>query len=506
MSTTRTLAPPPGPPDVLNEPLTIVLVVVACFLFLMLCALVIYVYKLQTDFKKEQHASEEAKDTKLRELHETKDAKEKEVLHEMAERLRQLRQNYELAMVNHARFIKDHDPELFEQMKESGEIHVAGEEIVEVHEERDIDAELAEIHKESGIDVNFTEEEKQELLANTEKTSRAKHLRAQMKELKRKQEARRKERTLEDERLALEQRLLDIESEEKLDALKRLEKKQKERDEVDNMLASKRLAITPNGEYIITRMGGAKMEFDTEPYDSDLDFDDRLPEMPEHLDDINPRGKELKGKLEELTHELRKDKAANRHREVEMERDMTLMRLRLAQAQRSNAKAERAMRENADEKAKDRASFDHDSFLDDHFGHFQPSPGGSPPPPRGNRDSFNPSYHVPPALVTKEVNPFVKDVPKHKHTAVPHFITAPWEVSGLAKSKTARADSHSPPRTRRKAQKHLMDYIASAMRDPDAQREALDSGEYLDVPVEEQAEAMKVVGEDGDQRSRKEIL
>ena len=439
-----TLAPPPPPPDTLNSTLTIVLAIVGGMLFIILIAVVVYVCQLQSAFRNEKQKIAETKEKNKQDLLSQRDDGEAQAMNLMDRQMDELKQEYNNAYIEHIKFIKDHDPEWFEEMKDKGYVLIDGEDSVMSDASRDIDEELNDLRTENKMrpdQLKFTKDEKEELLRNTDKTNTAKTLRREMRSLKKLRKERKDISSLEDEKLALEQKLADLDLEEKMVALAQLEKKQREREEMDNLRRSKRLAVAANGEYIISRMGGAAMDYDLEPYDSEFDFDDRLPELPAHLDDTNPRGKLLKEKLDELRVSLDNQKAVNSKRENEIDRDMTLMRLRLQQQNRTIARHERKIVANLSKNG---------------------AGGGGG------------------GVTIQEPSPDV-EVTKHKHEKVPHFITQPWNVDGI---RTAR------PRRRGKGgggdrgdsgntEHHLLSFIADAMKDPAAQEDALRSGRYL---------------------------
>eukprot|EP01061_Rhynchopus_euleeides_P019686 TRINITY_DN32297_c0_g1_i1.p1 TRINITY_DN32297_c0_g1~~TRINITY_DN32297_c0_g1_i1.p1 ORF type:complete len:526 (+),score=200.20 TRINITY_DN32297_c0_g1_i1:402-1979(+) len=460
-----TLAPPPPPPDTVDFGLTVVLIIVAFFLFVILCGLVVYVCMLQKAFKEEQDKMKESKQQTRQSLLQKRDEEEKQMLNMMDRQMDELREEYHENYVRHVKFLKDHNPEMFEQAKENGDILIDGEDSVMSDSERDIDQELKDLK----IRHQFTEEEKAELERVTDSTNKATGLRKEMRALRRLRKERKEASVLEDEKLGLEQKLAEMDLEEKMDSLMHLEKKQREREELDNMRRSKRLAVTENGEYIISRMGGAAMEYDQEPYDSEFDFDDRIPELPAHLDDMNPRGKLLKKKLDELRVHLDQQKAVNSRRENEIDRDITLMRLRLQQQNRKIERHERSIARNASSKK-------------------------------------------PAVTIQDPSDPASADVPLSSHEKVPHFITQPWNVEGInPPSKRGGA-----PRRRRlndgkgrgdadldgkggggggaggkSIDHHLLGYIADAMMDENAQQEALDSGLYLQGAEVEQASPLR---------------
>ena len=333
------LPPPPPPPDKLNTTLVIILAAIGVILFGLLVALVGYVCKLQGDYAKE--AKEGADDKKVELLKDERNLREKELLDNVTKQLAQLQNTWEQSKIKNAKFLKEHDPEMFELMKDCGDIRIAGDDDNLEMAARDIDAELRAVGLNPN-DPDFSRYRKQQLLDETEETDRVHLLNREMHELKKKREQRRKERALEDEKAALEQRLVNLELQEKLEALRQMEKVQKEQEAIDNLKTSKRLTLAANGDVVISRMGGNLYGFESEPYDADFDFDDRLPELPEHLDTMNERGKILKSKLLESRSFLDAEKQLNNNRETEMERDITLMKLRLKQQKRRNINAERS--------------------------------------------------------------------------------------------------------------------------------------------------------------------
>ena len=441
------LPTPPPPPDTLNEPLLAVLIILGVVLFILLVVLVVYVVWLQKKFKDEQKAGDEGRTERMAGLMQIRKDAERQRKADVVVAMDDLKKSYHEGYVEHVKFIKAHDPEKFEQMKEQGYIRIDGEESLPSDDERDIVQELKQVGHNAKA---FTEEELYELEMNTDKTNTAMGLKREMRMLKREKKERKKIRALEDEKLVLEQKMAELDLDEKMDELKALERKQQEREQFDNLRSSKRIVMTENGDYIISRMGGASMEYDLEPYDSEFDFDDRLPELPPHLDDMNPRGKKLKETLDQLRSNLDSEKFRNTKRENEIDRDITLVRLRLQQQNKRLDRQEREIERNKERENTSRnVNF---------------------------KDKANAAANL-----------AQWDVPKNPHEKVPHFITQPWSVEGVSGKHSRGKRRVAGGGEGRKPASHLIDYIADVMKDERAQEEAIVSGQYLeDDGVEEE--------------------
>eukprot|EP00755_Sulcionema_specki_P015494 Sspe_Gene.59543::Locus_32716_Transcript_1_1_Confidence_1.000_Length_1715::g.59543::m.59543 len=436
--------PPPPPPDTLNLPLVIILIVVGVFLLCGLIGVLLLVCKLQRDFSKEEKNEEKTAATRAM-LDQERDQAEEMMLRELAERMRVVKENYEHSLKVHAKFVKDHDPEAFEALKNAKLIRVAGD----VNESSDDDG------------VGRSEREIE--------------LIKQMKAMQKQTDERRKERVLENERLELEQRLVDLEMEEKMDQLKRLDQKHREQEAMESIHSSKRVTIGPDGNLIISQGLGLETWGADVPYDSEEDFDEDIPELPDHLENLNPRSLLMKKKLREMKGRLRDAKFANKQREAEMERDMTLLRLRLQQKKRRERK-----REHEEQKAAEAA---------------EEAVSASPPTGAVSVRAPTNASHVSPAVLEgtgskakKDTPPEAAyDVPRYKHDPVPHYITAPWAVEGINTGaegeKRARRIGGRVPR-RKSNVSGLLEDMADVVTSPNPSQRARETG-LVDTPPED---------------------
>eukprot|EP01062_Namystynia_karyoxenos_P074350 TRINITY_DN7123_c2_g1_i1.p1 TRINITY_DN7123_c2_g1~~TRINITY_DN7123_c2_g1_i1.p1 ORF type:complete len:594 (+),score=259.91 TRINITY_DN7123_c2_g1_i1:82-1782(+) len=484
-------AAPPAPegPSTLHEMLTAILACVGLCLICGLVALLVYVISLKQRLDKEAKEDRQ-KDEKVTALLEERDKEEQKLMTQLAEKMQQVESNFDHAHNVHAKFIKDHNPERFEEMRKNREIRVEGDSEDDSHSSMSTGEWLEQ------QDINPDELDDQELNQYSMQRAverRGRELDREIRQMQKARDQKRKEFALEEERLKLEQRLVDLEHQEKSDELKRLERKQREQEALDNVRGSTLFIFGPGGE--VVRGRNHMTDAELAPYESDEDLPDDPPDVPDHLDDLSPRGRLLKKRLQELRERLATDKAANKQRQNEMERDMSLMRLRLQQQKRRQEKeSRRAERERAERQqavAQDGVvrTFGTDAQ--------EFRPGRRPqaaaqqqqqPPADDDRatDAGSPPKHK---VSVGSAGEHHFDVPTHEHHGVPHFITAPWAVESGAAAQPPRGrragrgaagrgarDSVAPPSRAgkgRDASKHLLQYVAEAVKDEAAHRDAL---------------------------------
>eukprot|EP00662_Eupelagonemidae_sp_cell21_P008391 gene8391-46405_t len=162
---------------------------------------------------------------------------EAKLVDQLSERMQQVQKDFQHAHNVHAKGgrIKDHDPKRFDEMRESGEIEVEGDSEDSLRSSSEsFDEWLENECDDNDVDIQALSENDKKLMQqerNFRKDRRRLQHGREIRDMKKQREQRNKELDLEFERLALEQRLVDLDHQEKSDELKRLERKRKQREQ-----------------------------------------------------------------------------------------------------------------------------------------------------------------------------------------------------------------------------------------------------------------------------------